>query len=393
MRLEEIQKLNSVSEIFEYIIKNSCSISNTNKNLEIRDWNTNFDYECFLINDVVNKKLVDSSLDILVVSNTRNFKNIYMNDLDLENTIEQSRCSIFFLFCDYYEGKYDTEIEKEFGFVINGDIEQFKKLFTKENVDTFVSHLLVKSSQIERKGLSNRITESIKDESGKWKSISRYLNITNVSWETSVEDEQKKDVESYLYKLNMLDNEEHTISNYKIDNIYSFINANKHEILTDKQLLFLDYYLKSSSTTAFEHIFKEDDSFMSKQLKVSYRKNIRTRVERDLLLKDKKHIKENNGFYTLIRTDNKKFINRLLTQMDNKSKFELIVEEIKKNNQTSKDIVELALDENILNYFNTYIKNRQEIEMYRFLSNTDRFNEFIGKLICRLDSDYYEGTN
>ena len=392
MRLEEIRRKNSVSEIFEYIIENSCSVSNTNKNLEIRDWNTNFDYECFLINEVVNKTKVDSSLDILIVSNTRNFKNIYMNDLDLEDVISRSRCSIFFLFCDYFQGKYDNEIEREFGFEINGDIEQFKKLFTKENVDIFVSHLLVKSSQIERKGLSNRVTESVKLD-GKWRSVSRYLSISEVSWEQSVEDEQKKDVESYLYKINQLNNEEHTITNYKADNIYSFINANKQEILTDKQLIFLDYYLNSNETTAFEEIFKCDDDFMSKQLKVSYRKNIRTRVERELLSKDDKHIKQGNGYYTLIKTDNERFIKKLLSQKDNRSKFELIAKEMKKSTQTAKDILEVALDTNTLSYFNDYLKGSEKIDTYRFLSNTAKFNDFIEKLINRLDSDYYERAN
>ena len=386
--------MESVSEIFEYIIKNSCSLSVSNKNLEIKDWNTNFNYECYLVNDVVNKLEAESSLDYLIVSNARNFKNIHMNDLDLENTIAQSRASVLCLLCEYCEGTFDNEIEREFGFRIEGDINKFKKLFTKENVDTFVSFILVKSQQIERKQLSNRVVESIKDENGKWRSISRYLNITQVSWEQTIEDEQRKDIESFLYKINQLNNDSTSeIANYKNDNIYSFISKNMREILTDKQLLFIDYYLNSAETTSFEEIFKCDDKFMNKQLKCSYRKNIKNRIERELLSKDDKHIKKNGDYYTLIKTDNEKFINKLLAQKDNKAKFELIAKEMKKNTMTSKLLVDVIIDENLLNYFNVYIKDSLNLEIYRFLTNKNKFDDFIQKVIVRLDSDYYERSN
>ena len=215
MNLNKIQDMNSVSEIFGYIVKESCEWSNTNKNLNIQDWNSIED-RIYLVNKVINKNNIESSLDLLIISNTRNFKNIYMQNLDDENSVAQSRASLFFLMCEYIQGKYDNEIEREFGFRIEGDIEQFKKLFLAENVDRFCSYLLIKSQQLERKSLSNRIVEYQKIDN-KWKSVSRYLSINEKSWEQTLEDEDKQSVESFLYKINQIENEQHEIENYKFD--------------------------------------------------------------------------------------------------------------------------------------------------------------------------------
>ena len=77
MDLAKIQDMQDVSEIFGYIIENSCEFANVNKNLNISDWNALED-RIYLVNKVINKDDIESSLDLLVISNTRNFKNIYI---------------------------------------------------------------------------------------------------------------------------------------------------------------------------------------------------------------------------------------------------------------------------------------------------------------------------
>lgn len=378
MNLNKIQEFNSVSEIFGYIVEESCEWSNVNKNLNIQDWNALED-RIYLINRVVNKNEIESSLDLLILSNVKNHRNIHMQSIDVEDAISQGRCSIFFLMCEYIQGKYDNEIEREFGFRIEGDIEQFKKLFLAENVDRFCSYLLIKSQQLERKSLSNRIVEYQKIDN-KWKSVSRYLSINEKSWEQTLEDEDKQSVESFLYKINQIENEQHEIENYKLDNIYSQM-VQLIPSLTEKQKIFFYSILDNEDVTSFEEYLKTDNEDMNRQCKASYCKNIIKRLSKEL---DNCNNVKNNGYYSLIRTDNHRFIMGLKKQKDNKAKFEWICNAIKKNDTRAKEITELLIDENVLNYFHDYINSMENLDLYRFLLNNNRFNNLIEKIIKRL---------
>ena len=378
MNLNKIQDMNSVSEIFGYIVKESCEWSNTNKNLNIQDWNSIED-RIYLVNKVINKNNIESSLDLLIISNTRNFKNIYMQNLDDENSVAQSRASLFFLMCEYIQGKYDNEIEREFGFRIEGDIEQFKKLFLAENVDRFCSYLLIKSQQLERKSLSNRIVEYQKIDN-KWKSVSRYLSINEKSWEQTLEDEDKQSVESFLYKINQIENEQHEIENYKLDNIYSQM-VQLIPSLTEKQKIFFYSILDNEDVTSFEEYLKTDDEDMNRQCKASYCKNIIKRLSKEL---DNCNNVKNNGYYSLIRTDNHRFIMGLKKQKDNKAKMEWICNAIKKGDTRAKEITEVLIDTNTINYFHEYINSMENLDLFRFLLDNNRFNNLIEKIIKRL---------
>ena len=378
MNLNKIQEFNSVSEIFGYIVEESCEWSNVNKNLNIQDWNALED-RIYLVNKVINKNNIESSLDLLIISNTRNFKNIYMQNLDDENSVAQSRASLFFLMCEYIQGKYDNEIEREFGFRIEGDIEQFKKLFLAENVDRFCSYLLIKSQQLERKSLSNRIVEYQKIDN-KWKSVSRYLSINEKSWEQTLEDEDKQSVESFLYKINQIENEQHEIENYKLDNIYSQM-VQLIPSLTEKQKIFFYSILDNEDVTSFEEYLKTDDEDMNRQCKASYCKNIIKRLSKEL---DNCNNVKNNGYYSLIRTDNHRFIMGLKKQKDNKAKMEWICNSLKKGDTRAKEITEVLIDEKVLNYFHDYINSMENLDLYRFLLNNNRFNNLIEKIIKRL---------
>ena len=378
IKLEPIQDMKSVSQIYEYIIYNSCEWSNTNKNLNIQDWNSIED-KIYLINRVVNKNEIESSLDLLILSNVKNHRNIHMQSIDVENAISQGRCSIFFLMCEYIQGKYDNEIEREFGFRIEGDIEQFKKLFLAENVDRFCSYLLIKSQQLERKSLSNRIVEYQKIDN-KWKSVSRYLSINEKSWEQTLEDEDKQSVESFLYKINQIENEQHEIENYKLDNIYSQM-VQLIPSLTEKQKIFFYSILDNEDVTSFEEYLKTDDEDMNRQCKASYCKNIIKRLSKEL---DNCNNVKNNGYYSLIRTDNHRFIMGLKKQKDNKAKMEWICNSLKKGDTRAKEITEVLIDEKVLNYFHDYINSMENLDLYRFLLNNNRFNNLIEKIIKRL---------
>ena len=379
MNLAKIQDMESVSEIYEYIIEKSCEFANVNKNLNISDWNALED-RIYLVNKVINKDDIESSLDLLVISNTRNFKNIYMQSTDDENSVAQARASLFFLMFEYLEGKYDNEIEREFGFRVENNIGQFKKLFLPENVDRFCSYLLIKSQQLERKSLSNRIVEYQKID-GKWKSVSRYLNINEKSWEQALEDEDKQSVESFLYKINQIENEQHEIENYKLDNIYSQM-VQLIPSLTEKQKIFFYGILENEDVTSFEEFLKTDDEDMSRQSKASYCKNIVKRLSKEL--DNCSNVKKNNGYYSLIRTDNHRFISGLKKQKDNKAKFEWICNAIKKGDTRAKEITEVLIDTNTINYFHTYINNMENLDLYRFLLDKNRFNNLIEKIIKKL---------
>ena len=379
MNLNKIQDMNSVSEIFGYIVEESCEWSNVNKNLNIQDWNALED-RIYLVNKVINKNNIESSLDLLILSNVRNHRNIHMQNLDVEDSISQGRCSIFFLMCEYFQGKYDNEIEREFGFRIEGDIEQFKKLFLPENVDKFCSYLLIKSQQLERKSLSNRIVEYQKID-GKWKSVSRYLSISEKSWEQALEDEDKMSVESFLYKINQIENEQHEVEVYKQDNIYSQM-VQLIPSLTEKQKIFFYGILDNEDVTSFEEFLKTDDEDMNRQCRASYCKNIIKRLSKEL--DGCVNVKNSNGAYQLIRTDNHRFIVGLKKQKDNKAKFEWICNAIKKSDTRAREITEVLIDENVLNYFHDYINSMENLSLYRFLLDNNRFNNLIEKIIEKL---------
>ena len=239
--------------------------------------------------------------------------------------------------------------------------------------------MLIKSQQLERKSLSNRIVEYQKID-GKWKSVSRYLSISEKSWEQALEDEDKISVESFLYKINQIENEQHEVEVYKQDNIYSQM-VQLIPSLTEKQKIFFYGILDNEDVTSFEEFLKTDDEDMNRQCKASYCKNIIKRLSKEL---DNCNNVKNNGYYSLIRTDNHRFIMGLKKQKDNKAKFEWICNAIKKNDTRAKEITELLIDENLLNYFHDYINSMENLSLYRFLLDNNRFNNLIEKIIEKL---------
>lgn len=380
MNLDKIQELDTVSAIFEYILENSCYMSATNKNIKMQERET-YDYKSYLCNSVINKSDVEDSLDLLIVSNTRNFRNIYMSDDDGENAVAQSRASLYFLFCDYFEGKYDNEIEREFNFRIERDINKFKMLFLKDNVDKFCSFLLMKAQQIERKSLNNRINEYVKSEDGVWKTVSKYLTINEKSWEETIENDNRMSIESFLYKINEIEEEQHEISSFREDNIYTHMSK-MLDCLTEKQQIFFYAILEDDSITSYEDWFKTDDD-MTRQYKCSYKKNITNRLSKEL--DESKNVKNTNGYYTLIKSNNKKFIDGLDAQEDNKAKFEWIVNAIKKKNDSrAKLITESLIEQDLFSYFQRYIKEEENFALYRFLLDKRRFDDMIEKIKERL---------
>lgn len=382
LKLEKIQELSSVSEIFSYIVEESCEYSNVNKNLDISEWNAVED-KIYMVNRVIDKNSIESSLDLLIISNSRNHRNIHMQSSDSENSIAQARASLFFLFCDYFSGKYDNELEREFGFRVEKNIEQFKKLFLKENIDKFCSYLLIKSQQIERKSLENRVVEYQKID-GKWKSISKYLNINMRSWEQALEDEDKMSIESFLYKINKIQDEQHRIENYHEDSVYTQM-ITMLDCLTEKQKIFFYGILDDENITSFENYLKSDDEYMNRQCKASYQKNIIKRLSREL--DSCPNVKKSNGYYSLKKMDNHRFCVGLKSQKNNKEKMKWISNAIRKNDTRAKEITDILIEENVLNYFQTYIKKEENIELYRFLLNNNEFNKIIEKIIKRLGEE------
>lgn len=361
MRLDIIQKMKSVNEIYEYILSESTTLESVNKNLKKSEW---FEYGLdnfrpYLCNRYINKNETESSLDFLFVSNAKAFKLIYTNDDDLENHIQQSRVVIYYQFIDYFEGLYDNEVYRNFGFRVNGDIEQFKKLFLKENVDTFCSHLLTKAKQDERKQLSNRIVKAVKDIDGNYKTVVEYENYNFVSYEESF-NEDKQDIDSYLYQKGELEEEE-IIKPFKSDNIYSFMCKNLH-LLTDKQREFLEMYKDSEIDT----LFKTHD-YMSKELKYKYKKNIVNRFESKLLINSKYTKKTKKNYYILLKSDSSFLLSKIFECKDRKEQFELIAKYLKRSDEIGRIINEIIVEQNCMKVFCEYFNEGFTTEVMRFL--------------------------
>ena len=375
MRLDVIQELNSVNEIYEYVLRNSTSWESINKNLKKSEW---FEYgldnfHIYLCNKYVNKNECESSLDFLFVSNAKAFKLIYTNDDDLENHIQQSRVVIYYLFIDYFEGLYDNEVYRNFGFRVNGDIEQFKKLFLKENVDMFCSHLLTKAKQEERKQLSNRIVKAVKDIDGNYKTVVEYENYNFVSYEESFNDENKQNIDSYLYEKGEL-KEEEIIEPFKSDNIYSFMCKNLH-LLTDKQREFVEMY----KDTEIDMLFKTHDC-MSKELKYKYKKNIVNRFESKLLMNSKYIKKTKKNYYILLKSDNSFLLSKIFECKDRKKQFELIAKYLKRNDEIGRLINEIIIEQGCMEVFCEYFNEGFTKEVMRFIYGRRRFELILNRL-------------
>ena len=373
MRLDVIQEMNSVNEIYEYILSESCTLESVNKNLKKAEW---FEYGLdnfrpYLCNKYINKNETESSLDFLFVSNAKAFKLIYTNDDDSENHIQQSRVVIYYLFTDYFEGLYDNEVYRNFGFRINGDIEQFKKLFLKENVDTFCSHLLTKAKQDERKQLSNRIVKAVKDIDGNYKTVVEYENYNFVSYEESF-NEDKQDIDCYLYQKGELEQEE-VIEPFKTDNIYSFMSKNLH-LLTEKQREFVEMYKDSE----IDMLFKTHDC-MSKELKYKYKKNIVNRFESKLLMNSKYIKKTKKNYYILLKSDNSFLLSKIFECKDRKKQFELISKYLKRNDEIGRLINEIIIEQGCMEVFCEYFNEGFTKEVMRFIYGR-RFEEILKRL-------------
>ena len=375
MRLDLIQEMNSVNEIYEYILSESCTLESVNKNLKKAEW---FEYGLdnfrpYLCNIYINKNETESSLDFLFVSNAKAFKLIYTNDDDLENHIQQSRVVIYYLFTDYFFGLYDNEVYRNFGFRVNGDIEQFKKLFLKENVDTFCSHLLTKAKQDERRSLNNRVVKAIKGDDGRYKTIVMYENCSFVSYEESFE-EGRQDIDSYLYEKGQLQEEE-IIKPYRNDNIYSFMCKNLH-LLTDKQQEFIRFY--SNAGVEIERLFKTNDE-MSKELKYKYKKNIVNRFKNKLFMNSEYIKKTSKGYYVLIKSDSSFLLSKILECEDRKEQFEMINKLLKRNDEIGRLLNELIIDNGCMRVFAEYCEKGFTKEVMRYIYGK-KFELILNKL-------------
>lgn len=365
LQLDRIQELQSVNEIYEYILKNSTTLETINKNIKMSE---RYDYRnnlhIYLCNSYVNKGDIESSLDLLIASNTKAFKLIYTKEEDTENVIQLARVSIYYLFLDYFEGLYDNEVYKNFGFRINGDIDMFKRLFLKENVDKFCSHVLLKSKQEERRGLSNRVVSYKKTDNG-YKAVINYLDINFNSYEGSFEEENYKNVETFLYEKGDILEEQKSIEVYKCDNIYSYMWKNL-DVLTDKQREFIQYVL-DLNLGSYDFLFKGDSEKYSKELKCSYRKNIRNRFQKNLL-NDSKYIRKTEDYYTLVKSDSSFLLEKIRNKKSMKDKFELIAKLLKKNNETSRILTDIVIEENCMKIFTVFYKDGYTKEIYRFIN-------------------------
>ena len=364
MRLDVIQEMNSVNEIYEYILSESTKLESVNKNLKRNEWHEYGldNFHVYLCNTYVNKNEVESSLDLLFISNAKAFKMIYQQEEDSENIIEQSRVVIYYLLRDYFEGLYDNEVYRNFGFRINRDIEQFKKLFLKENVDMFCSHLLTKAKQDERRSLNNRVVKAVKDTSG-WKTIVEYENYNFVSYEESF-CEDRQNIDDYLYQKGELEEEE-IIEPFKSDNIYSFMSKNLH-LLTDKQQKFIEIY--SDEDTNIERLFKANDNNMSKELKYQYKKNIIKKFEEKLFMNNKNIKKtKKEGYYVLIKTNSSFLLSKLDNCKDKKEQFEMVTKLLKRNDEIGRLINEIIVEEDCMKVFCEYFNEGFTKEVMRFL--------------------------
>ena len=362
MRLDVIQELKSVNEIYEYILSESTKLESVNKNLKKSEWHEYGldNFHVYLCNTYVNKNEVESSLDLLFISNAKAFKMIYQQEEDSENIIEQSRVVIYYLLRDYFEGLYDNEVYRNFGFRINGDIEQFKKLFLKENVDMFCSHLLIKAKQDERRSLNNRIVKAVKDTNG-WKTIVEYENYNFVSYEESF-CEDKQDIDSYLYEKGEL-KEEEIIKPFKADNIFSYMRKNLN-LLTNKQQKFIKIY--SDEDTNIERLFKANDNNMSKELKYQYKKNIIKKFEEKLFMNNKNIKKTKKGYYVL-KMDSSSLLSKLDNCKDKKEQFLMVSKLLKRNDEVGKLINEIAIESDCMSIFAEYFNKGFTKEVMRFL--------------------------
>lgn len=365
MILEPIQQMNSVNEIYEYILFNSTSLESTNKNIKMNDRFNFKDLYIYLCNTYVSRGSAISSLDFLIASNTKEFKKIYTKEDDTENTIQLARVVIYFFLLDYYNGIYDNEIYRNFGFRINGNVEQFKKLFLKENVDKFCSHLLLKAKQEERRGLANRVVSYKKEENGGYKAEISYIDVAFTSYESSFEDEHSKDIDCLMYEKGEIKNTPNECEMYRNDNIYSYMWRNI-DVLTDKQKEFINHIL-SLDLGSYEFLFKNDCDKYSKELKCSYRKNIKNRFEQKLLIENK-HIKYNGNYYKLVKTDSSFLLEKIKKQKTQKGKFEVITKLLKKDNEIGRLLNDLVIDNGYMGIFTSFYRDGYSKEIYRFIN-------------------------
>ncbi len=379
LNLERIQHMESVNEIYEYILSNSTKWESINKNIKMQEW---YDYKndlyVYLTNTYVNKEDVENSLDFLIVSNTKAFKFIYSKEEDLENIIQQSRVALYYLMVDFYNGIYDNQTYRAFGFRINRDINQFKRLFLEENIDKFCSILLTKSKQEERKSLPNRVLSRKKINDNEYKTVCEYISLGFESYEQTFEDENKQSADDYLYSKGDLQEKEKNIEVYRNDNIYSYL-AKNIGLLTDKQKDFINYYLQED-LGSFDYLFRENDPHMSKELKCSYRKNIRNKFTKGLL-ENNPHIKKTKGkgYFTLIKSDNSFLLEKIRKQKDKKKQFQMMAKVMKGNSEVAKMITDIVIDEDVMKYFVDYYKNSFTKEVYRFIYGK-KFTNLLAKL-------------
>lgn len=154
------------------------------------------------------------------------------------------------------------------------------------------------------------------------------------------------------------------------------------DCLTEKQKIFFYGILDDENITSFENYLKSDDEYMNRQCKASYQKNIIKRLSREL--DSCPNVKKGNGYYSLKKVDNHRFCVGLKNQKNNKEKMKWISNAIRKNDTRAKEITDVLIEENVLSYFQIYIKKEENIELYRFLLNNNEFNKIIEKIIKRL---------
>lgn len=288
MELRDIQEMDSLDKIYEYIIKNSFE-EKLNKNMY---WDNKLSYSTYEGSYLNLKytKTLDSQLDTLfpklVKIYAKKFEVDITNDSSfLEDIASLVRIHVYDILKMYYTGELDEEIQREFKFKIENNISNFKKLFTYENIDRFVSFLLIKctqeatrstneiSSYIRRNKVNNSYEYNITD----FKSLDRTIKFSS----SRTEEAEDISVEEYLYLIS--DNKDKfnddivKINNAR--NIYNLLSTLSF-LLTDKQKEFVKITSQAieNNMMLIDEVFSVDDLNYSKEQKKQFKRMIGKRL-------------------------------------------------------------------------------------------------------------------
>lgn len=394
INLLKIQKMDSFTEIIEYLIEQSYEVKEDNlheKNYNNVGWSLAHGH--YLVTKKVKKEDKETDLDILFLSAEKKVRTIFIRELQANNDAEEyndrARCAVIEILHNIYSNKHSK-------YPIN-NIEDFKALFKdKESVNMLVASVLATlnnkyMTQLRDGKTTNVVWKRVYNEDRTYKEVYETVNLTTFDAPVTTCDDKEMTAIDYATVKALQSENLDVIRRYttslsidepveRTEGVTKYL-AKSIDRLTNKQQAYMKKYSNLGlSEESLKYMMEHSDlksieeQLYSQSSKKKYRDSIQKNFIKKLKNDENIEIKEdeNGNLMYISKKFNEKYdaISSILAFKDNKSKLDKLVSYLSKNDYTANLLSDIiySLPVNVYRPIVAYINTNEVSNKYVYVT-------------------------